>query len=182
MTIKNAARTSRRIAGIDIGGTFTDLLLYEDGASGPSLKLAKIPTTVANQAEGVLAAIAATGVSPADIDLLIHGTTATTNAVLERKVAKVGLITTRGFRDVLELGRRTRPKPYGMTGTFEPLISREVRLEVTERMNALGEVVTALAEEEVRAAVQRLRDAGCEVRVLGRGGEGARGNAPAGWR
>ncbi len=71
MTIKNAARTSRRIAGIDIGGTFTDLLLYEDGASGPSLKLAKIPTTVANQAEGVLAAIAATGVSPADMSLLL---------------------------------------------------------------------------------------------------------------
>ena len=56
--------------------------------------------------------------------------------MLERKVAKVGLITTRGFRDSLELGRRTRPKPYGMTGTFEPLIPRELRLEVDERMNA----------------------------------------------
>ncbi len=166
MNSKNAARTARRIAGIDIGGTFTDLLLYADDRAGPSLKLAKIPTTVANQAEGVLAAIAATGVSPADIDLLIHGTTATTNAVLERKVAKVGLITTRGFRDVLELGRRTRPKPYGMTGTFEPLISREFRLEVTERMNALGEVVTALAEDQVRACVQKLRDAGCEALVI----------------
>lgn len=166
MNAKNTARTTRRVAGIDIGGTFTDLLLYEDGAAGPSLKLAKIPTTVANQAEGVLAAIAATGVSPAEIDLLIHGTTATTNAVLERKVAKVGLITTRGFRDVLELGRRTRPKPYGMTGTFEPLISREHRLEVTERMNAAGEVLVPLAEDEVRRAARRLREAGCEALVI----------------
>ncbi len=162
----NTLRTLRRIAGIDIGGTFTDLLLYEDRPEGSRLKLAKIPTTIANQAEGVLAAIAATGVSPAEIDLLIHGTTATTNAVLERKVAKVGLITTRGFRDVLELGRRTRPRPYGMTGTFEPLISREHRLEVTERMNAAGEVLAPLAEAEVRAAVARLRDAGCEALVI----------------
>lgn len=166
MVGRNISRTKRRIAGIDIGGTFTDLLLYEDSDSGPKLRLAKIPTTVANQAEGVLSAIAATGVSPADIDLLIHGTTATTNAVLERKVAKVGLITTRGFRDVLELGRRTRPRPYGMTGTFEPLISREHRLEVTERMNAAGEVLTPLDEDEVRTAVGRLRDAGCEALVI----------------
>ena len=74
------------------------------------MRLAKIPTTAANQADGVLAAIAAAGVAPGDLDLVIHGTTATTNAVLERKVAKVGLITTRGFRDTLELGRRTRPQ------------------------------------------------------------------------
>ena len=85
------------------------------------------------------AAIAAAGVAPADLDLVIHGTTATTNAILERKVAKVGLITTAGFRDTLELGRRTRPKPYGLFGTFEPLIPRERRLEVAERMDAQGD-------------------------------------------
>ncbi len=108
----------RRVAGIDVGGTFTDLLLYEAGPEGSRVQLAKIPTTIANQADGVLAAIAQAGVRPSDLDLVIHGTTTTTNAVLERKVAKVGLVTTRGFRDTLELGRRTRPNPYGMTGTL----------------------------------------------------------------
>jgi N-methylhydantoinase A len=157
---------ARRVVGIDIGGTFTDLLLYEETAAGGTLKFAKIPTTVADRAEGVLAALDATGVPVADIDLIIHGTTATTNAVLERKVAKVGLITTRGFRDVLELGRRTRPKPYGMTGTFEPLISREHRLEVTERMNARGEVVTPLDVREVEGAAQQLLMLGCEAVVI----------------
>jgi N-methylhydantoinase A len=99
---------ARRVAGIDVGGTFTDLLLQE--ADG-SVRLAKVPTTAANQADGVLAAIAEAGSDPASLDLIIHGTTATTNAVLERKLARVGLVTTAGFRDVLELGRRTRPSP-----------------------------------------------------------------------
>ena len=108
----------RRVAGIDVGGTFTDLLLYEaEAGEVGTIRLAKIPTTADNQAHGVLAAIAATGCAPADLDLIIHGTTATTNAVLERKLAQVGLITTQGFRDTLELGRRTRPKPYGLFGT-----------------------------------------------------------------
>ena len=156
----------RRVVGIDVGGTFTDLLLYETGAGHEHVRLAKIPTTSANQAAGVLEAIAATGVAPADLDLVIHGTTATTNAVLERKVAKVGLITTSGFRDSLELGRRTRPKPYGMTGTFEPIIPRELRLEVPERMNARGEVVTPLDEAALSAAVNTLIAAGCESLVI----------------
>jgi N-methylhydantoinase A len=144
------------VVGIDVGGTFTDLLLYETGAGDERVRLAKIPTTAANQAAGVLAAIGEAGVAPDALDLIIHGTTATTNAVLERKVAKVGLITTAGFRDSLELGRRTRPKPYGMTGTFEPIIPRELRLEVGERMNARGEVVTPLNEAGVTAAVNAL--------------------------
>ncbi|MET0651355.1 MAG: hydantoinase/oxoprolinase family protein, partial [Hyphomicrobiaceae bacterium] len=156
----------RRVVGIDVGGTFTDLLLYETDAGREHVRLAKIPTTAANQAAGVLEAIAVTGVAPADLDLVIHGTTATTNAVLERKVAKVGLITTSGFRDSLELGRRTRPKPYGMTGTFEPIIPRELRLEIPERMNALGEVVTPLDEAALVAAVQTLITAGCESLVV----------------
>ena len=101
----------RRVAGIDVGGTFTDLLIHEAGPDGASVRLAKVPTSAGNQAQGVLDALQAAGVSPADINLIIHGTTTTTNAVLERKTARVGLITTRGFRDTLELGRRTRPKP-----------------------------------------------------------------------
>ena len=140
----------RRVAGIDVGGTFTDLILAEQDGAGVAVRIAKVPTSAANQALGVVGAISAAGASPGDLDLIIHGTTATTNAVLERKVAKVGLITTEGFRDVLELGRRTRPRAYGMTGVFEPLIERPYRREVPERLNAGGEVVTPLDEAAVR--------------------------------
>ncbi|TGD95895.1 hydantoinase/oxoprolinase family protein [Methylobacterium nonmethylotrophicum] len=156
----------RRVAGIDVGGTFTDLLLTEADSSGVRVRLAKVPTTIRNQAEGVLAAIAAAAVAPADLDLVIHGTTATTNAVLERKTARVGLITTQGFRDVLELGRRTRPKPYGLFGTFEPLIPRELRREVPERVMAEGAVRTPLDEAAVAAAVRDLLAEGCEALVI----------------
>lgn len=156
----------RRVAGIDVGGTFTDLLLTEQDGTGVTVKLAKVPTSAANQALGVVKAIEAAGASPADLDLIIHGTTATTNAVLERKVAKVGLITTQGFRDILELGRRTRPRAYGMTGTFEPLIERPFRREVPERMNAQGVVVTPLDEAAVRREAERLVADGCEAVVI----------------
>ncbi len=156
----------RRVAGIDVGGTFTDLLIHEAGPDGASVRLAKVPTSAGNQAQGVLDALEAAGVSPADIDLVIHGTTTTTNAVLERKTARVGLITTRGFRDTLELGRRTRPKPYGLTGTFEPLIPRELRLEICERMSARGEVLTPLDEAEVEKSIEALLAAGCEALVI----------------
>ncbi len=156
----------RRVVGIDVGGTFTDLLLYEVGPQGARVRLAKILTTPANQADGVLAAIDAAGVAPRDLDLIIHGTTTTTNAVLERKVAKVGLVTTAGFRDTLELGRRTRPRAYGMIGTFEPLIPRERRLEVDERMNVAGEVVVPLDEDQLRRAIARLLAMGCESLVI----------------
>jgi N-methylhydantoinase A len=150
----------RRVAGIDVGGTFTDLLMTEGEGDALRIHLAKVPTTPENQALGVIRAIEATGVKPADLDLIIHGTTATTNAVLERKVAKVGLITTQGFRDCLELGRRTRPKPYGLFGTFEPLIAREHRREVPERLNAKGEVVTPLDDATVTAEIKALIAAG----------------------
>lgn len=157
---------ARRVAGIDVGGTFTDVLLFEDDGAGGQIRFAKVPSTTANQAEGVLQGLDAAGCSPADLDLLIHGTTVTTNAVLERKVARVGLITTAGFRDTLEIGRRTRPSPYGLFGVFEPLIPRDLRFEVPERMAASGEIVTPLDGAAVRAAVRRLLDAGCEALVI----------------
>ena len=102
--------------GIDVGGTFTDLLAIDLRSN--EVKLAKVPTTADNQAIGFMASLAAAGADPAGLQAIIHGTTTTTNALLERKIAKVGLITTKGFRDVLELGRRTRPQPYGLRGTF----------------------------------------------------------------
>jgi len=157
---------TRRVAGIDVGGTFTDVLFYDEGSAAGRVRFAKIPTTTANQAEGVLAGIRAAGTTPGDLDLIIHGTTVTTNAVLERKVARVGLITTAGFRDTLEIGRRTRPNPYGLFGVFEPLIPRDLRIEVPERMDASGAVVTPLDEAAVRAAAIQLREAGCEALVV----------------
>ncbi|RWC75387.1 MAG: hydantoinase/oxoprolinase family protein [Mesorhizobium sp.] len=153
------------VAGIDVGGTFTDLLLI-DGKDGGKVYLAKTPTTVDNQAFGVVSALGATGFPVDGIDLIVHGTTTTTNAVLERRLARTGMITTRGFRDVIELGRRTRPQPYGMTGTFVPVIPRNLRLEVSERVEASGAIRTPLDEAEMRDAVQALIAAGCESLVI----------------
>lgn len=158
-------RSSARIVGVDVGGTFTDLV-YLDADIPGGLALAKVPTTLDNQAGGVMAALEAAGVDTALLDQIVHGTTTTTNALLERKVARTGLITTRGFRDVLELGRRTRPTSYGLTGGFEPLIPRELRLEVAERMDAEGLVLTPLDEAAVTAAARTLKAAGCEAVVI----------------
>ena len=152
------------VAGVDVGGTFTDLVIF-DPASG-AVRLAKVPTTLPNQSGGVLHAFQAAGAELSAIDLIVHGTTTTTNAVLERQLSKTGLITTRGFRDVLELGRRTRPQAYGMHGSFTPVIPRDLRLEVPERMDAQGRVVTVLDEDALRSAVIQLRDQGCESLVI----------------
>src|SRR5215213_3272682 len=150
--------------GIDVGGTFTDLLAVDPRSN--TVKLAKVPTTVDNQAVGFMAALAAADADPATVQALVHGTTTTTNAMLERKIAKVGLITTRGFRDVLELGRRTRPTPYGLTGRFVPLIPRELRFEVDERIDAEGQVLVPLDEAGVAAAAGALIAAGAESVVV----------------
>jgi N-methylhydantoinase A len=153
-----------KLVGVDVGGTFTDLVLVDE-ASG-EVRVAKVPTTVANQAGGVQGALAGTAAGAAEVAVIVHGTTTATNALLERKGARTGLITTRGFRDVLELGRRTRPTPYGLKGTFEPLIPRDLRLEVDERIDAEGLVVTPLALDQMREAVLRLRGQGVEALVI----------------
>jgi N-methylhydantoinase A len=152
------------VAGVDVGGTFTDLVIF-DPATG-AVRLAKVPTTLPNQSGGVLNAFAEADADLSGIDLIVHGTTTTTNAVLERQLAKTGLITTMGFRDVLELGRRTRPQAYGMKGHFTPVIPRDLRLEVPERMDARGQVLTPLDEDALRQAIAKLRDAGCEALVI----------------
>ncbi len=153
------------VAGIDVGGTFTDLILI-DGRDGGKVHIAKTLTTPENQAFGVVAALTEAEFPVDAIDLIVHGTTTTTNAVLERRLAKTGMITTRGFRDIIELGRRTRPQPYGMTGIFVPVIPRDLRLEVSERIEAGGTVRTPLDEDGVREAAMRLRDADCESLVV----------------
>jgi N-methylhydantoinase A len=142
------------LAGVDVGGTFTDVVLY-DPVSG-EVRINKVLTTQ-NQAEGFMSGLQAISSLP-DIRTIVHGTTIGTNAILERKGARTGLITTRGFRDILELGRRTRPQTYGMTGQFEPLVPREWRMEVDERVGADGDVLTPLNQEEVRQAARQLAD------------------------
>ncbi|HER26202.1 MAG TPA: hydantoinase/oxoprolinase family protein, partial [Rhodospirillales bacterium] len=155
---------SAQVVGVDVGGTFTDLVML-DQKSG-QVRLAKAPSTLDNQAFGVLAALDQAGTDLRRVNLIVHGTTTTTNAVLERKLCRVGLITTAGFRDVLELGRRTRPQAYGMTGKFRPVIARNLRLEVAERMDASGQIVTPLDEAAVKVAAKRLIEKDCEAIVI----------------
>ncbi len=158
------ASAQSQVAGIDVGGTFTDLVLF-DTISG-KVRLAKTPTTLDNQAFGVLNALDAAEADIAALDLIVHGTTTTTNAVLERNLCRTGLITTQGFRDVLELGRRTRPNPYGMKGQFRPIIPRDLRLEIPERMDAAGNVLVALDEDALRTALKALVEKDCEALVI----------------
>lgn len=154
-----------RIIGVDVGGTFTDVVcIDEDG----QVRIAKQSTTADDQSRGFLAGLAAVGSADlSDVGLVCHGTTTGTNAVLERKGAVCGLITTTGFRDTLELGRRTRPQNYGLFGSFEPLIARAHRVEVDERMDAAGNVVRPLDEQQVHKAVARLLHLGVESVVIG---------------
>ncbi|WP_299847178.1 hydantoinase/oxoprolinase family protein [uncultured Roseovarius sp.] len=159
-----ADNQSGMVAGIDVGGTFTDLVELDQ--SEGTVRMSKVPSTPDNQAYGVLDALNMAECDLAALDLIVHGTTTTTNAVLERKLSRTGLITTQGFRDVLELGRRTRPQPYGMTGQFTPIIPRNLRLEVPERIDASGVVVVPLDEAAVLAAGQALIEAGCEAVVV----------------
>jgi len=153
-----------QVIGVDVGGTFTDLVMLDQKTRAVSI--AKVPSTIENQAFGVLAALDEAKAELKFVDLIVHGTTTTTNAVLERKLSKTGLITTRGFRDILELGRRTRPHPYGMVGEFTPIIPRDLRLEVPERMDAGGDVVTALDENALRIVIKELIDKDCEALVI----------------
>ncbi len=151
------------IAGVDVGGTFTDLVLLD---RDNRVTLGKTPTTPENQAFGVLNALNQASVDIASLDVIVHGTTTTTNAVLERKLARTGLITTQGFRDILELGRRTRPQPYGMVGTFQPIIPRNLRLEVPERVDAAGEVLVPLDETALGEAIAMLLEQDCQALVI----------------
>ena len=152
------------LIGVDVGGTFTDLVRL-DQTSG-AVRLAKVASTLDNQAFGVMDAVAEAESELSRVALVIHGTTTTTNAVLERKLSRTGLITTAGFRDVLELGRRTRPQPYGMKGHFDPIIPRDLRVEVPERMDYAGRIVTPLDDAAVRAAGEALLASGAESVVI----------------
>lgn len=136
------------VVGIDVGGTFTDLFYAADGEDAP--RVLKVPSTPDDPSVGLMDALAAAALKPADLDAIVHGTTIATNAVIERRGAACGLVTTRGFRDVLELGRRDRPSMYGLSGVQNPLVPRDLRWEVDERLDETGAVLVPLDEDQVR--------------------------------
>jgi len=146
----------------DIGGTFTDLV-YLDERTG-ALGLAKASSTPPNFAQGIMDAIAKSGLDPAAVEHFVHGTTVVINALTERKGAKTALVTTEGCRDVLEIGRANRPDIYNLKFRKQPpFVPRELRFEVRERVNYKGEVVTPLDPGSVERVAERIRASGAEA-------------------
>jgi N-methylhydantoinase A len=146
----------------DIGGTFTDLA-YLDEKSG-EVGTAKVSTTPAAYAEGVVETLRKAELSVPDTSYFVHGSTVIINALTERKGVKTGLITTKGFRDVLEIGRANRPDIYNMYYTKPPpFVPRYLRLEAEERVNYKGEVLTPLNEADVRLATEKMQAEGVQA-------------------
>lgn len=150
-----------RMIGVDVGGTFTDVFVLNEMDGTASV--AKVPTTRPDQSGGFLDGIGRRVDDLSEISVVVHGTTAGTNALLERKGARTGVITTEGLRDVLEMRRRDRPRTWGLRGDFEPVVDRRDRLEVPERTLADGKIRTPVDLDAVRAAAIRLRDQGCDA-------------------
>jgi len=143
----------RSSVGVDVGGTFTDLVAREGSGR---LRACKVPTTPANLARGVLNGLAAVRHAAGVPASVAHGTTVVTNAIVERRGARVGLVTTRGFRDVLEIARQSRLHLYDLRlpPKPEPLVERRLRLEVGERVGPDGAVLLPLALDELPAIVE----------------------------
>ncbi len=151
--------------GSDIGGTFTDFVEVDE--SNGRIEVYKCLTTPGDPSEaieeGVRELTSRQGRGAEAIDVMVHGTTLVINAVIERKGAVTGLITTRGFRDVLEIGREKRFDAYDLQIEFpEPIVPRYLRMEIDERMHATGAVLTPLDDGSVRAAIRQLLAEGCE--------------------
>jgi N-methylhydantoinase A len=155
--------------GIDIGGTFTDAALV-DGETG-QVRVVKVLTTPEDPARGFMTALerglSECGAAGRDVAAVVHATTVATNAIIEGKTARVGMLVTRGFRDILEIGRQIRSRLYDVhLQKPAPLVPRRWSLEVSERLDAEGRVLEPLDTGEVRAAVRRLRDERVEAIVI----------------
>src|SRR6516162_1063410 len=156
--------------GVDVGGTFTDVVV---GASGPALHVAKVLTTPEDPLVGVLAgieeALATTGVAPAEVSRVVHGTTLATNVILEQRGGPVGFVTTAGFGDLLRLGREARVEEDRFDLWFEPPrapLRHSLTFEAPERVDARGRVLTPLepgAAAEVAARVGAARPAAVAI-------------------
>jgi N-methylhydantoinase A len=151
------------LVGVDVGGTFTDLF-FLDEASG-TFRTAKVPSNRGDEAVGFLEGLRTFGALSA-LGSIVHGTTVGTNALLERKGARIGVITTAGFRDVLEMRRRDRRNTWGLWGDFTPIADRDLRVEVAERTLADGTVRRAVDPAEVAAAAARLAQAGATALAI----------------
>lgn len=148
------------VIGVDVGGTFTDIVSLDEEAG--EIRVEKVPSTKGDQSSGFISGIkAATDGNLISVSTIIHGTTVATNALLERKGAKAGIITTQGFRDVLEMRRRDRPTTWGLWGQFRPVIDRKNRLEVPERTLADGTIIVNVDEASIKSAAKDLLNQGC---------------------
>jgi N-methylhydantoinase A len=146
---------------VDIGGTFTDLVAFDH--DNHKVIYAKSPTTYDNLVDGILACFHKAKIEPAETSLLNHGTTLVINSLIQRQGAKTALVTSRGFRDILEIARGNRPDPFDLHyQRDEPLIPRELRLEVPERMDSKGEEVTPLDLAALEKLAREIRRLGVE--------------------
>jgi len=162
--------------GVDVGGTFTDIVLERSAEGGEQqVVVTKVSSTPHDQSEGVLQGIlkvcGLAGVEPGSIDAVFHGTTVATNMVIERSGAEVGMITTRGFRDILHMARHKRPHNFSLQFDVpwqsKPLVKRRNRIAVTERiMPPTGEIAVPLAEDEVKAAAELFARRGLDAVIV----------------
>jgi N-methylhydantoinase A len=156
--------------GVDVGGTFTDFYAFDE--DGDIACVHKTPSTPEDPSAAILGGLADVcemqGIMADDIVRLAHGTTVATNALIQRRGAKVALITTAGFRDLLEIGRQIRPRMYDLKADNPaPLVDRQDRFEIAERIAADGQVITVLTDEAISEAVDRVRGSGAEACAVG---------------
>ncbi len=154
------------LVGVDVGGTFTDF--FAVSVADGSLRYFKRPSTPHNPGEAIVSGLAemceALAIESADIDRVCHGTTVATNALIQRRGGSVAMITTAGFRDLLEIGRQTRPHMFSLQKDQpDPLVPRERRFEVSERIDARGEAVLALDEDTLTDAIAAVAESGAEA-------------------
>jgi len=162
--------------GVDVGGTFTDIVLEQIQGSDQNLVVTKVPSTPHDQSEGVVNGVLQVcklaNIDPDAIDMLFHGTTVATNMVIERNGANVGMLTTKGFRDIMHMARHKRPHNFSLHFDIpwqsKPLVKRRNRLPITERlMPPVGTIETPLDENEVRAAAELCKKRGLDAVVVG---------------
>lgn len=151
----------KRLA-IDIGGTFIDFVLLDEGSA--EIKTEKEPASEKDIVENIMRGIGNLGVEPSELDMIVHGSTVVINTIIQERGASIGLITTGGFRDVLELGRGNRPEVYNLLyKPPKPIVPRYLRFDVPERLNFRGEVIVPLDETRTREVVGKLRKRGVEA-------------------
>jgi N-methylhydantoinase A len=157
--LKSASATKGPVVGVDVGGTFTDLFYFDE--QNRTFRTAKVSSNRGDEAAGFIEGLKVFG-PIAELGAIVHGTTVGTNALLERKGARAALITTKGFRDVLEMRRRDRLNTWGLWGNFVPVIERDMRFEVDERVLADGTILRTIDPAEVRAMAVKALESGAE--------------------